>query len=316
MTRKRLFQIVIVLIAAVWIGSAILAFGVLRARKNQTPATTLPPLTTTAPSTTAPSTAAPTTTTAPAFTIDGNLYGTTGDSSTTGSSVPSGNSFPTAAPTASTTAGQTVPASKSAVVAAYLNAVNTLKSTPDFSLVKTETLNVVVDDISPSSIRSMADKIIQSNRKTTPENYRFSGGTDAKSGLSPNNVIAPIGRQASLNEADVQSATATPTAGGGYSMHLVFGPDVQTLDTPARAYSGVLQTVNKDTMGLPSAAKVDSFTVNYGGATIDATVDSSGRLVNLVHHITVASSEGHGSLVMSVTTKMHGDHTATYDISY
>ncbi len=322
MTRKRLFQIVILVIAAVWIGSAILAFGVLRARKKQPQQITPPSLNmTTAPSTTAPST------TAPFLTVDSNQYGSTGSAATTGSSftgssitgssdAPSSSPYTTAAPTVSTTAGQPVPSSKGAVIAAYLNAVNTLKNTADFSLVKTETLNVVVDDITPSSIRSMADKIIQSNRKTSPENYRFSGGTDARSGLSPNNVIAPIGRQAALNEGDVQSATATPTAGGGYSMHLVFGTDVQTLDTPARTYSGAMQTVNKDTMGLPSAAKVDSFTVNYGGATIDATVDSSGRLVNMTHHVTVASSEGHGSLVMSVTTKMHGDHTATYDISY
>ena len=310
MTRKRLFQIVIVLIAAVWIGSAILAFGVLRTRKNKPQPATLPPLTTTAPSTTAP-----TTTAAPAFTIDGNQYSTTSSSGITDSSV-TGGGFTAAPTTAPTTAGQTVPSTKGAVVAAYLNAVNTLKSTPDFSLVKNETLNVIVDDISPSSVRSMATKIIESNRKTSPVTYRFSGGTDAASGLSPNNVIAPIGRQATLNEAGVQSATATPTAGGGYSMHLVFGTDVQTMTTPAQTYSGVFQTIDKDSMGLPSAAKVDSFTVNYGGASIDATVDSSGRLVNLTHHVTVSSSEGHGSLVMAVTTKMHGDHTATYDISY
>ena len=82
MTRKRLFQIVILLIAAVWIGCAILAFGVLRARKNRPQPTTLPPLTTTAPSTTAP-----TTTTSPAFTIDSNQYGTTSSAGTSGGFV-------------------------------------------------------------------------------------------------------------------------------------------------------------------------------------------------------------------------------------
>ena len=328
MTRKRLILILIIVIAAVWIGSAILAFGVLRARKAQQPPVTPPSLnmTTQPPESTTSSFSfddSPFSSTAPAATTGSpygtteNPYGTTGSPYATTGSGSIENPFsaaPTSAP--ATSAGPVVPTGKAAVAAAYVNAVNTLKNTPDFSLVKTEKLNVAIDEISPSSIRSMADKIIQSNQKTAPESYRFSGGTDAKSGLSPNNVIAPIGRQATLNESDVQSATATPTAGGGYTMHLVFGSDVQTLETPARSYSGVFQTVNKETMGLPSAAKVDSFTVNYGGASIDATVDSSGRLVNMTHRTTVASSEGHGSLVMSVTTRMHGDYTGTYDISY
>ena len=320
MTRKRLFQILGILIAAVWIASGILAFGVLRARKNQPSTTALPSLTTTAPSTTAP-----TTTTSP-FGTSASPFGTTQNptASTTGSSL-----FPTSGTTASpygpasttpsapsTTAGIAVPSGKSAIVAAYINAINTLKSTPNFQLVKTETLNIVLDEITPSSVQSIANKIIESNRKTSPDNYRFSGGVDAASGLSPNNVIAPIGRQASLNESGVQSATATPTAGGGYKMRLTFGKDVQTLTNEAPVYSGVFETLNKDTMGLPAASKVDDFTVTYDNSSIEATVDSSGRLVSFVHSITVVNSEGRGSLVMPVTTKMHGSYTGTYDISY
>lgn len=321
MTRKRLFQILGILIAAVWIACGILAFGVLHARKNQPRTTALPPLTTTEPSSTAP-----TGTTSPFGTTGTSPFGTTQNptASTTGSSL-----FPTSGTTASpytpagtTTAaptsapGITVPSGKSAIVAAYVNAVNTLKSTPNFQLVKTETLNIVLDEITPSSVKSLADKIIESNRKTAPENYRFSGGVDAASGLSPNNVIAPIGTQARLNESGVQSASATPTAGGGYTMHLTFGRDIQTLSNAAPVYSGVFETLNKDTMGLPSTAKVDDFTVTYDNSSIDATVDSAGRLVSMTHHVTVVNSEGHGSLLMSVTTNMHGDYTGKYDISY
>ena len=333
MTQKRLFQVVGILIAAVWVASGILAFGVLRARKNKADEPTLPPLS----STTAPAitTTAPTTTTSPFATIGGNSYGTTeaptSDSMSTSGSYPTSGGFFTSDSAATTnaftpgmtaqsaeptTAGVTVPSGKSAVIAAYLNAVNTLKNTPDFKLVKTEKLNVVLDEIEPSSVRSMASKIIESNSKTAPVTYNFSGGTDAASGLSPNNVIAPIGRQASVGESGVQSATATATAGGGYKMHLTFGRDVQTLSSAAPIYSGVFETINNDSMGLPASAKVDDFTVTYDNSSIDATVDSSGRLVSLVHHVTVVNSEGHGSLVMSVTTKMHGDNTETYDISY
>ena len=82
----------------------------------------------------------------------------------------------------STAAGIAVPSGKSAIVAAYINAINTLKSTPNFQLVKTETLNIVLDEITPSSVQSIANKIIESNRKTSPENYRFSGGVDAADG--------------------------------------------------------------------------------------------------------------------------------------
>ena len=309
MTRKRLFQILGILIAAIWVACGILAYGVLRARKNN-PATTLPPLTTTAPTTTAPTTTNPFGTTQTPATSSQSVYPTSGATTT---DPYAGTTEITAVPT---TAGLAVPSTKAAVVAAYVNAVNTLKSTPDFNLVKNDKLNVVLDDITPSSVRSMATKIIESNRSTAPVNYHFSGGTDPASGLSPNNVIAPIGRQASLSESAVQSATATPTAGGGYTMHLTFGQDVQTMTAPAQNYAGVFRTVDKDSLGLPSAAKLDSFTVTYDNSSIDATVDSTGRLVSMTHHITVVNSEGHGSLVMSVTTKMHGDNTETYDISY
>ena len=311
MKRKRLFQILGILIAAIWVACGILAYGVLRARKNN-PATTLPPLTTTAPTTTAPTTTNPFGTTLTPATSGQSVYPTSGAQTTdpyAGTTAPATTTEPT-------TAGLSVPSTKGAVVAAYLNAVNTLKSTSDFHLVKNDNLNVVLDEITPSSVRSMANKIIESNRSTSPVRYDFSGGTDPASGLSPNNVIAPLGRQASVSESAVQSATATPTAGGGYTMHLTFGKDVQTMTTPAPVYSGVFQTVDKESLGLPSAAKLDSFTVTYDNSTIDATVDSTGRLISMTHHVTVVNSEGHGSLVMSVTTKMHGDHTATYDISY
>ena len=225
---------------------------------------------------------------------------------------------PTAAsvPTEPSTAALAVPSSKADIVAAYVNAVNQLKATPNFTLNKSDRLNVVIDEMDPESVRSFADSMISSSQKTEPKTYRFTGGSDPTSGSSVTHVVAPIDRNAALSPSAVTEATATPTGDGGYRIHLTLGTEKQTMNSPAPNYSTVMEVLDTNSMGLPSGAKIDNFNITYSGGTIDATLDSQGRITAMTHHLIVPEATGSGSYMVAVTMRLHGDHTATYQITY
>ena len=311
MTNKKLLQIVAVVVVAAALFSTILIIGMKKIEKERDATTTQPPTL----STTAPTTAAPTDT-VPAVTIDGNHIGGDFDNTTaapTQSALPGPDVTTTEAPT---TAGFAVPQGKEAIVKAYLDAVNKLKSTPDFSLERMDTLNVQIDEMNPSSMRSLANKIIAGNTKTSPDVYTFSGGSDAASGKSATYVIAPAGKNASLDPSAVTNATATATADGGCTISLTLGPDTQTLSTPPAKLSGVMDVLSVEAMGLPSSAKIEEMTVHYDNSTITATLDNQGRITSMQHKLVVTDATANGSYVMSVTVQMHGDASAQYKVTY
>ena len=309
MTNKKLLQIVAVVAAAAVLFCTILIVGMQKIRREQAATTEPPTLPTSAPTTTAP------TDTVPAVTIDGNRIegdegGTTAPTTTQSALTPTQQTEPT------TAAGFTVPQGKNAIIQTYVNAVNKLKSTPNFKLERMDTLNVQIDEMNPSSMRSLANKIIAGNTKTAPDVYTFSGGSDAASGKSATYVIAPAGKNASLDSTIVTSATATATADGGCSISLVLGPDTQTLQSPPAKLSGAMDVLSVEAMGLPSSAKITDMTVNYNNSTITATLDNQGRITAMQHKLIVTDSTANGTYVMSVNVRMHGDATAQYKVTY
>lgn len=318
MTTKRFKQILILSLVVLVVFYICLGIGVAKIKKHRSETqTTLPTLMTSdvQPRTTAPQEA-------PAVTIGGNQV-TSGSQaipqvSTTAPLVTQtpGADPAVSTPSASQPAAASVPTGKAQIVAAYVNAVNKLKATGDFTLVKTDVLNVVIDEMSPASVRSMADKMIANSKDASPKTYRFTGGSDPTNGASVNHIVAPVDRGAALSESAVTSATATPTADGGYQLHLTLGREQQTKNSSAPNYAGVMEVINTDTMGLPSNAQIDEFTVTYDNGTIDATIDAQGRITVMQHHLTATDATGSGSMVVPVTLRMHGDHTATYTITY
>ncbi len=305
MTNKKLLQIVAIIAVAAALFTTIMAIGMHKIQKQRTEQTTEAP----ALSTTEPVTAAPTTQ-APQVTIDGNRFG---DDDTT---------QPTAAPTSETTeptsasSGFVVPQSKDTVIKAYVDAVNKLKSTPDFTLEKTETLNVQIDEMNPSSMRSLANKIIAGNSKDSPTTYRFVNGSDSASGKSANFVIAPAGKTCALDPTLVTSATATPSANGGCMLKINLGSETQTVSEMPKKYSGCMDVLTVETMGLPSSARIDEMAVYYNYSSITAMLDSQGRLTEMEHRLVVTDATARGSYVMSVSSRMHGDASALYKITY
>ncbi len=210
-----------------------------------------------------------------------------------------------------------IPKSKGEVIAAYNEAVNKLKNTSSFTLVKQDILTVDIDDISGgSSVQNIASSMIKNNTNTDPVTYNFSNGSDPSSGKSPNAVIAPLGSNASLGADIVTSADATESSDGGYKMVIKLGKAVQTLSSPADGYSNSMEVINTDSLGLPSSAKITTLNITYDNSTIEADVDKSGRITSMTHTLVVSEANGEGKMLVPITVSLHGSYVSNYKITY
>lgn len=214
-------------------------------------------------------------------------------------------------------AKNSVPSGKEAIVTAYNEAVNKLKNTASFTLVKQDVLSVEIDDISGgSSVQNIASSMIKNNTNTDPVTYNFSNGSDPSTGKSPNAVIAPLNSNAALNTGIVTSAEAKESSGGGYSLKLTLGKAVQTMTSSAEGYSTSMEVINVDSLGLPSSAKITSLNITYDNSVIEAEIDKDGRITSMKHTLVVSEADGEGKMLVPITVKLHGNYVSNYKISY
>ena len=328
MTQKKLIRIAALVIAAVWVFC--LSFLVASRRlKKEKGNQTLPATTPTAASTAPQSFSEPSknASTSPKVSIDGNRLST---SVTVGDPdwVKAENESKKASEAASIAADirdsskesaeKNVPSGKKKIIAAYCEAVNELKKTSSFTLVKEDKLNVEIDSITGGTVaKKAADSLINSNTKSAPVTYSFSGGMDASSGKSPSAVIAPLGSEASLSPSDVTSAAAVGDGKGGYTLKLLLGEGVQTLSSPAKGYSTSMEVINVDSLGLSSSMSVSELNITYDSSSIEAKIDKDGRLTSMTHKLVVTKATGKGKMMMvSVDVELHGSYTSTYSVTY
>lgn len=220
---------------------------------------------------------------------------------------------PTTQPTTAATA--TYPQGKEAIVAAYINGVNNLKNTPNFTLNKNDTLNIEIDEITGGSVvESVANTLIPQPK---PESYTFLGGVDSASGKSPNAVVAPLNVAARVDINAVTSAASQQNADGGYTLQLILAEEVQTLTTAAPNLSTMVQVIDITSL-VPSMVSLTEVTVNYAPSTITAVFDSQNRIVSMQHKL-VSQGGGKGKVTIPPITAsmtMHGDYTSDYTIVY
>lgn len=211
-----------------------------------------------------------------------------------------------------------VPSSKKDVIDAYVKAVNKLKSTKSFSLTKEDTLNVEIDNITGgSAVENIASTLIKNNTATAPVTYSFSNGLDAASGKTPNAVIAPLNASASLKKSAVTSAKATSTGGGAYTLKIVLGEGVQTLNLSADGYATTMEVINVDSLGLTNQMKITTLDITYDNSVIEAAIDKQGCITSMKHELIVTHAEGTGKyLVVPVSVSLHGDFVSSYSVSY
>lgn len=328
MTYKKLAQIAVIIVAAVWIFSIIFAVGITKINRDNASQTEAPVITTTTqifmPATTSvPATTEPPQTQQP-VSIDGNNFATTATVGDPDWLIAEKESIK-ASEEASEKAEleKNVPKTKSDVITAYVKAVNKLKSTKNFTVVKTNTLNMEIDELTGGkSIKDMAEKLIAQNAPKGSVTYTFKDGIaqetgEEQAGKSPDQVIAPMGRPCAMTESFVKSATASPDGKGGYTLKLTFQSETQTLDSEASGYADSMEVIDLEALGLPSGTKLESLEIVYDNSYIEASVNKDGKITSMKHYMQVTGASGNGKyLVIPVQMKSHGDFTSEYQITY
>ena len=99
-------------------------------------------------------------------------------------------------------------------------------------------------------------------------------------------------------------------------LKIILGSETQTATEVPKKYSGCMDVLTVDSMGLPSSARIDEMAVYYNYSSITAMLDSQGRLTEMEHRLVVTDATASGSYVMSVSTRTHGDAAALYMITY
>lgn len=323
MNNKKIIQLLITVIAAVWVFCIVFMISYKAESAKQSKNTTTAPILTN-PTTTSE---APTSTTqysVPSITIDGNNVTVSADVDKPQWLIDEEESKKAAeeskkaseAAKNTTTTKSYVPSGKEEIISEYIKAVNKLKNTETFTVTKTNTMHSSIDDITGgSTIKQVAEKVIAQNNPNGTTTYNFKNGMDNTTGYSPNQIIAPKDTAAALDAQYVKSATATEGKNGTYNVKIELQNSTQTLDTTA-SIASVMDIIDFDSLGLTSTMTITSLSVNYFNAYIEAVIDKNGNILSMTHY-TDCEGSGEGKVTfVPASMSMHGDYSATYTISY
>lgn len=222
---------------------------------------------------------------------------------------------PTQAPTQ---APQTtnIPSTTSEIVAAYVNGINTLKATPNFTCLRVSKLNVNIDKISGGSVVEKAANMVIQQNQIPPTTYTFVGGVDAATGVTPMGILPPPNKQSIINESFVKSATATPTADGGYTIRIDLNDEAHIYPGQADNLVNIVEVVDTSAL-IPAQATTHYVEIYYSGVYVTANFDAQGRLTYTKNYMEVKEMRGSGSMLgFTMTVEGRGDFYGEYTITY
>ena len=224
---------------------------------------------------------------------------------------------PTQAPTqAQPSTGSNVPSTKAEAIAAYVNGINTLKATPNFTCLRVSKLNVGIDKISGGTVVEKAANMVIEQNQIPPTTYTFVGGVDAATGATPMSILPPPNKQCIINEDYVTSATCTPTADGGYTMTLLLKDEAHIYPNEAVNLAGIVEVVDTSAL-IPAQATTHYVEIYYSGVYVTANFDSQGRITYAKNYMEVQQMRGSGSMMgFTMTVEGHGDFYGEYSITY
>lgn len=302
---KKLVRILSVTAIAVWLFClSFLVSYQIADKKNNTP-TTLPNIVTNTPITNIDNTTQPTQNpTQPSIDVNATL--------------PTQPEQPTQQDPQPTQAqvGLKVPSTTSEIVAAYVNGINTLKATPDFTCLRTTKLNVKIHKISGGSVVEKAANMVIEKNQIPPTTYTFVGGVDAATGVTPMGILPPPNKQSIINESFVKSATATPTADGGYTLRIDLNDEAHIYPGQADNLVNIVEVVDTSAL-IPAQATTHYVEIYYSGVYVTANFDAQGRMTYTKNYMEVKQMRGSGSMLgFTMTVEGGGDFYGEYTITY
>ena len=239
------------------------------------------------------------------------------DTNATVPSQPAGVDVPqTQAPTNPAQTTTQVPSTKAEIIAAYLNGINTLKATPNFTCLRTSKLNVNIDKISGGSIVEKAANMVIEQNQIPPTTYTFIGGVDAASGATPMSILPPPNKQSIINENFVRNASASPTADGGYTLRIDLNDEAHIYPGQADNLVNIVEVVDTSAL-IPAQATTHYVEIYYSGVYVTANFDAQGRMTYIKNYMEVKEMRGSGSMMgFTMTVEGHGDFYGEYQITY
>ena len=220
------------------------------------------------------------------------------------------------APTAPPAQTLKVPSTTSEIIAAYVNGINTLKATPNFTCLRTSKLNVVISKISGGSIVEKAANMVIEQNQIPPTTYTFVNGVDAATGVTPMGILPPPNKQSVINESFVKGATASPTEDGGYTLRIDLGDEAHIYPGQADNLVNIVEVVDTSAL-IPAQATVNYVEIYYSGVYVIANFDSQGRMTYTKNYMEVKQMRGQGSMMgFTMTVEGGGDFYGEYAITY
>ena len=209
-----------------------------------------------------------------------------------------------------------VPSTKAEIIAAYVNGINTLKATPNFTCLRTSKLNVSIDKISGGSVVEKAANMVIEQNQIPPTTYTFVGGVDAASGATPMSILPPPNKQSIIHENFVRNATASPTADGGYTLRIDLNDEAHIYPGQADNLMNIVEIVDTSAL-IPAQATTHYMEIYYSGVYVIANFDAQGRMTYTKNYMEVQQMRGSGSMMgFTMTVEGHGDFYGEYAITY
>ena len=222
---------------------------------------------------------------------------------------------PTEAPTQAPQASN-IPSTTAEIVAAYVNGINTLKQTPNFTCLRVSKLNVIISKISGGEIVEKAANMVIEQNQIPPTTYTFVGGVDAATGVTPMGILPPPNKQSIINESFVKSATATPTADGGYTLRIDLNDEAHIYPGQADNLVNIVEVVDTSAL-IPAQATTHYVEIYYSGVYVTANFDAQGRMTYTKNYMEVKQMRGSGSMLgFTMTVEGGGDFYGEYTITY
>ena len=212
-----------------------------------------------------------------------------------------------------------VPSTKEEIAAAYNKAVNGFKAyTGNATEKKVETIAIEVKDL-PGPVAAIVNPVVEGFTGTTEKEYVFTNGVDADGNKTADRII-PGGRDANVQAAGIAEASATANADGGYTMKIKFVAESSNFDgtqntSEPEFHKGAMDPLNLGGLDL-GPIKIAEAGLDYPGATVEATVDSQGRLIKLVQFLPLGGFGTGKAGPIKGTINLEGSMDATYEITY
>lgn len=321
MNQKKLFQIIVICIIAVWAFCASLMISTTIAKKANKDKTPPAPdySNTTKPSTTAPVTTEPSTTKKPSDNSDKIILGNNFSTSVNQVEDPDWKVSQDASKQQDEL-NKNVPVGKDNIIKAYVTGINKLKDTKSFTLETSGSLDITFDQITGgAAAESIANKAIQ-EKAPKSITYNFVNGLDEPTGETPITAAPPMGAYAKLSSDAVRQATAQGTGDGGYVITVTLKDETQTLTQQAKNHSTAIETIELDGY-MPAGMKIEELSLTYSGATAEAVFDKDNRLISLKYVLPIASAQGKGVYdtfvgSLDIDFSMHGEQSRSFKVTY